>query len=303
MKKRICIYCDKWGSGGIEAFLLNVLEHMDVCQFEINLVVSQLESVFYLKRIEALGVTFRVLSNSVRKLRENHRLFREILEKQCYDVVYFNLFHALSLSYVKDAKTYGVPFCIVHSHNNGLRKSIGKPVKLAIHTVAKYLYGAYGDLNFACSAQAGAFLFLKEIPWKWIPNGIEVDRFSYNPAARMQLRKALALEGKLVLGNVGRLCYQKNQSFLLKLLAALLKEREDVALLLIGDGEDREMLQEKTRKLRLENAVTFLGNRSDVALLYQAMDVFLFPSHFEGLGIVAVEAQASGLPVDRKSVV
>lgn len=297
VKYRICIYCDKWGSGGIESFLLNLLEHMNICLFEIDLVVSRIESEFYINRLEVLGVSLLVLSNSTSRLPKNRKLFRKLLKEQHYDIVYLNLFQALSLIYAKEAKRANVPLCIIHSHNNNLRKSFTKPLKLMLHFLAKHIYGGYGDLRFACSAQAGKFMFPFYRNWTWIPNGIDVSNFAFNSSMRAKLRKELNIEDRFVLGNIGRLCNQKNQTFLLDLVYALSKEREDVILLLVGEGEDQQVIKKKICSLYLERYVTLMGNRDDVSELYQAMDCFLLPSRFEGLGIVAVEAQAAGLPV------
>lgn len=128
------------------------------------------------------------------------------------------------------------------------------------------------------------------------PNGIDVERFRFAPAARARVRGELGLEGKLVIGNVGRLCYQKNQTFLLDVLKAVQQRCPESALLLVGEGEDRPALREKAKKLGLEKAAIFYGLSGHVEELFWAMDVFVMPSRFEGLPVTAVEAQCAGLP-------
>lgn len=297
MKKKICIYCDKWGSGGIESFLLNVLEHIDLSGLNVHIVVAKVESPFYLERVRALELPVHVLSGSARKLRTNHRMFRELIEREKFDAVYLNLFQALSLSYGKQAKKLGVPLCVVHSHNRGLRKSVGKPLKLLIHFFARRYYASYADVQLACSEQAARFMFLDETSWTWVPNGIDVSRFVRDSSCARELRERMNLTGKLVLGNVGRLCDQKNQMFLLEVVSQLRREGTDAVLLLIGEGEDRQKLEAEIASRHMQPYVRLLGNCGNVAELYQVMDWFLFPSRFEGLGIAAVEAQAAGLPV------
>ena len=124
-----------------------------------------------------------------------------------------------------------------------------------------------------------------------------MDRFQFDSAVRKNARHELSLDGKYVLGHVGRLCYQKNQEFLLDVFARVVKQRPDTILLLVGEGEDRPILEEKAQRLGVADKVCFYGFCADVSKLYQAMDIFVFPSRFEGLGIAAVEAQAVGLPV------
>lgn len=295
-KRRLCLFCETWASGGIESFLFNVLTHADLTGLEVDLVAAQIADSVFAQPLEALGVRFVELSGSVRKVGENHRRFRQLLEQWRYDVVWVNAYQALSLAYLRLAKEAAIPVRIAHSHNTALRKSLTRPLKLALHRWSRLRFGACATHRWACSTPAARFLFGGR-DFRFIPNGIDTARFRFDPQLRQQVRRELGWENTLVMGNVGRLCYQKNQDFLLDVFSAVHKARPDSRLLLVGRGDDRPALEKKARSLGLENAVCFYGVTDQVEQLFWAMDLFLFPSRFEGLGIVAVEAQASGLPV------
>ena len=300
-KKRVCCFCESWESGGIESFLNNVLGHMDRTGLEIDLVTSQLEESVFTKQLQEQGVRFCELSGSQKNIWKNHRLFRQLLEENRYDVVHLNIFQGMSLYYAHLAKRAGVPVRIAHSHNTDLRPSRTRKLKLWLHRTFSNRYAADATAFWACSGAAAEFMFprsaLERSGFTFIPNGIRTERFRFDAAAREAVRRELGLDNCFVIGSVGRLCYQKNQEFLLGVLASLLKMRPDSRLLLVGEGESRSMLEKRAAELGIAESVLFYGVTGRVERLFWAMDVFAFPSRFGGLGIVAVEAQAAGLPV------
>lgn len=299
--KRICCFCETWESGGIESVLTNLLLHMDRSELEIDIVAVCLKESIFTERLQAAGIRFYELSGSLYFLLKNYSMFKELTKERHYDVLHLNAFQSLSFFYLLLAKQCGIPKRIAHSHNTALRKSTGQFLKLWIHKLSRFLLTGYATDLWACSGEAARFLFssrvLKRQGYSFIPNGIDVERFRFNPEVREQVRKELGCEGKLVIGNVGRLCYQKNQEFLLDIFAEVHARKPNSALLLIGDGEDRRMLEEKANYLGIQNAVIFYGTCQKVERLYWAMDVFVFPSRFEGLPIVTIEAQTAGLTV------
>jgi len=296
-KNRICIYTDKWGSGGIESFILNMLEHMEREDLEIDIVAAKLESELYMQRVEALGIGFYLLSGSIRKLRKNRAMLKNLFEEREYTAIHLNIYQALPLIYLKDAQKAGIPIRIAHSHNTGLRRSTGQYAKLFIHYAVRRFFTHYATKCLSCSRRAAEFMFKKGTDYAIIANGIETGRFAFSTAGREAERSGLGLDGRFVIGNIGRLCSQKNQSFLLDVLAELKKRCPQSTLLLVGEGEDLEMLKKRAKKRELLDSVIFYGVTDNIPPLYWAMDVFLLPSLFEGLGIVAIEAQAAGLPV------
>lgn len=300
MKRRICIYCDTWASGGIESFLYNMLSYMDLSGLEIDIVAARIKDSLFTKGLEDKGIRFYELSGQKYALIKNAKCFMRLIRSRSYDVVHINAFQALTLYFLRIAKRMRVQIRIAHSHNTMLRKCKMYPLKLLIHHISRKLFSDDATNWWSCSSTAADFLFSKKCRKKngflLIPNGIDINRFRFNAEVREIVRKELNLEGKFVIGNIGRLCYQKNQDFLLEVFAEAVKLKPDSRLLLVGDGERKEWLQKKAIRLGISNAVIFCAATRDVERLYWAMDVFAFPSHFEGLGIVAIEAQAAGLP-------
>lgn len=298
-RRKICCFCECWESGGIESFLNNMLQHMDLTGLEVDIVAAEQRESVFTAPLQEKGIRFVELSGHQRG-PDNPRLFRHLLRQRQYDVIHFNLFQGLSLHYVHIAQQEGVGVRIAHSHNTALRKSATRPLKLLLHRLGRTLYTGDATHLWACSGDAARFLFapraLAEENFTLIPNGIETEHFRFDPAARETVRTQLGLTDHFLVGNVGRLCRQKNQTFLLDVFAEVLKLRPDSRLLLVGEGEDRAALESKAAALGVADKVMFYGVTGHVEQLYHAMDVFVFPSQFEGLGIVAVEAQASGLP-------
>lgn len=299
--KRVCCFCETWESGGIESVLTNLLLHMDRSELEIDIVAVCLKESIFTDQLKMVGIHFYQLSGKLHNLTRNYSLFRKLLQERKYDVLHLNAFQALSFFYLLIAKQTRVLKRIAHSHNTALRKSKGRFLKLWIHKASRFFLTGYATDLWACSADAARFLFSKRIlarkGYQFIPNGIDTDRFRFNPEMRERVRKELHCEDKLVIGNVGRLCYQKNQEFLLDIFAKVHRKNSDSMLLLVGEGEDKRMLEEKAERLGIRDTVVFYGTCQQIERLYWVMDIFVFPSRFEGLGIAAIEAQAAGLPV------
>ena len=294
--RKICCFCQRWASGGIESFLYNILNHMDLSKMEIHIVCAALTRNDLALRLEAKGVQFIQLSGSLHDLPANHRLFRKLIRQQRYDVVHLHIYQGLSLHYCRIARQEGVPIRIAHSHNEALRKSSTRAMKLVLHRMGRRFFTPEATHLWACSQAAAQFLFTGE-DFIHIPNGIDTQRFRFDDAIRQKIRGELGLENCFVIGNVGRLCSQKNQIFLLEVFAQVAKTRPDSRLLLVGDGPDRDILEEQVKELGIQPQTIFCGISHQVHQLLWAMDVFALPSLFEGLPLAAVEAQAAGLPV------
>ena len=294
---KICIYCQKWESGGIESFLYNMLSHMDRTGLAIDLVTDRIRGSIFTEPMEALGVRVIELSGDLRKVRENRRLFAQLLQKERYDAVHVNAFQGLSLAMLKLAKEAGVPIRVAHSHGADLRPSPTKQLKLLLHRWGRLRYGKFATHRLACSQKAAAFLFGAGTEFAFFPNAIETARFAFDGRTREAVRTELGLDGAFAAGHVGRFDEMKNQSFLVDVFAELQTLRPDSRLLLVGDGETFCEVRKKAESLGLSDRMVFAGVQTDPERYLQAMDVFVFPSHAEGFGIAAVEAQTAGLPV------
>lgn len=308
---RVLSFCESWESGGIESFLTSVYESMDHRDDEgapirVDLAACSYRPGPYDARLAAMGMRVRELSGSTLDYRRNLPAFDRLLADGAYDAVHLNLYEGVALAFARRAVRAGVPRVIVHSHNTDIRPGRTRAAKLALHRAAVRLMPADDprELRWAPSVAAASFLF-GGLGWELVRNGIDAGRFAFDPAARLRVRKELGLgPGDFAMGCVGRLAAQKNQAFLIDLLAwaregsgASAGMPGDPVLLLVGRGEDEEPLRRRARERGAGDRVRFLGATSDVAPLYQAMDVLCVPSLFEGLGIVAVEAQAACLPV------
>lgn len=290
-------------SGGQEAFFINVMKHINMDNMCIDvLTLYNCENSYYRQIIEKLhGSLFELnLTFNPGGLRANILIpLIKFLRIHKYDVVHV---HSGSVSVLTictlACKVCGVKNIIVHSHCTGFRRSFKyNLIKFFSYPVLRYLPNQY----CACSYEAGMWKFPKRVVQKKlriINNGIDLDLFSPCEEMRRDMRSRLKLSNDtLVLGNVGRFAFQKNHEYLIRLLKILVSQKSNVKLLLVGDGELMDDVVEQVSQNELEDYVIFTGNVDKVQDYMQAMDIFLFPSRFEGLGLVGVEAQAVGVPV------
>lgn len=194
------------------------------------------------------------------------------------------------------ARFAGVRTVILHSHNSRLKKS-GMAYRM-FQRLCQMCIPLFGDWYFACSDLAGEFMYGKRFQREvtWVKNGIDIQRFRFNEAVRQEMRVQYQMQDALVVGNIGRLCPQKNQVFLLQIFAELLKIRPDAHLVLIGSGELEERLMSQAGRLGILGSLLHIPATSQVERFYCMMDIFLLPSIHEGLPVTGIEAQNSGLP-------
>lgn len=212
-------------------------------------------------------------------------LFR-IMKRGNYDVVHVHGNSGTMIIELLLAKLAGIKNRIAHGHSTTNKHKV-------IHLLFKKFLGMLATYKIACSEKAGIWTFGKD--YDIVLNGIDTKKFIFNNDIRNKYRKILGLGENFVIGHVGHMTPIKNHFFLLEIFAKVLKEKSNSRLLLIGDGPLLKDIEKKIDSLHLNDQVLLLGNRDDVNNLYQAMDVFLFPSIKEGYGIAAIEAQVSGL--------
>lgn len=201
----------------------------------------------------------------------------------------------LAFLYLKIAKKYGVLFRIIHSHSIKGSDILHKRIRnfFLQHRIAEY-----ANIYLACSKDAADYLYKNgEARNKAIivNNGIDLSKFVFKKNIRNETRKLFNIQDYFIIGHIGRFAKEKNPFYLLKIFAEVKKKIGKTKLLLIGDGPLKFKIQKSIKKLNLEDDVILAGARKDVNNLLQAMDVFVFPSRFEGLGIALIEAQASAL--------
>lgn len=221
----------------------------------------------------------------------NYRLFK-FLKKNKYNIVHINsgaFFFTFQVAIV--AKLAGIKKLIVHSHNT---PHISKTKRFFI-TILNPLYKKMIDVKLTCSSSAAKSLFTKTDDVICIKNGIDIEKFKFDEKIRKNYRRQLNIENKFVYGHVGRFDKQKNHNFLIDIFYKIQKRKKDSVLLLVGNGELKGEIENKVKKYGIEDKVTFLGFRNDINNILNCMDVFIFPSIYEGLGMVVVEAQTNGL--------
>ena len=303
-KIQVVQFCEKWGSGGLEAFVMNVYRNIDCNKIKFNILLSQNKGDSYDKEIERLGGNKKaLLSNKIKspmiRVVKNYVQFYKDIKDNKYKIIHFNACNASVMICVFIAKIAGIPVRIVHSHNTDIGDK-NRTMKILYHNICKSIFGRTATHYYACSYNAAKWLFTPKIlknKVKIIKNGINASKFTFNENNRKEIRKNLGIENKFVLGHIGRFGIQKNHKFLIDIFYEVYKKDKDSVLLLIGFGELEEDIKNKVKSLNIESQVFFLGLKDDIPKYLHAMDAFVFPSLFEGLGIVAIEAQAAALKI------
>ena len=223
----------------------------------------------------------------VRKPLVYHAWLKKLIKDIGYDVIHVHGNSGTMFFEIDAAKRASVPVRIAHCHSTSCK------YKWA-HRILKPFLNLELTHAIACSDMAGEWLYTKN--YEILPNGIDVDRFAFSAELRDEYRNNLGIGDKLAIGHVANMNTEKNHMFLIDVFELIVKERQDVCLLLIGDGVLRAEIEAYIGDRQLNQHIMVLGKRSDVAQLYQCMDIFVLPSLFEGLPVSLVEAQCSGLP-------
>ena len=290
------------GLGGIETFVMNVYRHMDRTKVQFDFLQGYHDGPLHFEdEIQSMGGTiYRVLvpqrDSLIRSRTCLPRFFRHHPEIAGVHM-HANFPYALPLKYAQRA---GIGLRILHSHNIEEYQHRENPLRALLwdmrgRAIARDI-DRYPTHYFACSDMAANFMFPSK-PYTWVRNGIDTERFAYDAATRERLRRELGFaDHTSVIGFCGGLRPQKNPLFLLEVFERYHAINPDSALILVGEGFLRDDIERRIADRELDGCVRLLGQRTDIAELYQAMDAFVLPSVAEGLGIVYVEAQCAGLP-------
>lgn len=285
--------------GGAETMVMNYYRNIDRTKVQYDFMVHRQERGAYDDEIESLGGRIYRMpairpwgSHAYRS--EVRRFYREHPE---YKIIHS---HMSELGYYDfiEAEKVGVPVRICHAHN----RPHGIDLKSPVRWYYKTRMMPHITHMFMCGEESGEWLFGKKNKDKFIQlnNAIDAEKYIYNRVKRSESRQKLSIsDDRPIVGHVGRFNSQKNHLFIIDIFDEVHKANPNAILLLIGDdsGDGGKAVHEKVERLHLSDYVMFLGTRSDVADLLQAMDVFLFPSLFEGLSVASIEAQAAGLPL------
>lgn len=280
------------GRGGLETMLMNYYRHIDRSLVQFDFLTHRYFRADYDDEIESIGGKIyhlpRLVPWNPAYCKALDKFFTEHME---YRIVHVHQ-DCLSSVVLKVAKKHGVSVRIAHSHSSSQDKDIKYPIKLFY----KKFIPRYATDLYACGQKAGEWMFGGK-PFHIINNAINATEYRYNAEIAEGVRQNLGISrDALVIGHVGRFSYPKNHIFLIDIFSAVHTRNKNTYLLLVGGGDLYPKVAEKVRSLGLEKYVIFTGVRSDVPALMQAMDIFVFPSLYEGLPVTLIEAQASGLP-------
>jgi glycosyltransferase involved in cell wall biosynthesis len=281
---------------GAETLIMNIYRNIDREKVQFDFIVHTDDKCDYDEEINALGgKVYRVPQysgkNHFKYKRAWQFFFREHSE---YQIVHGHMRSTASI-YLKIAKNFGMR-TIAHSHStasrgNKIEQFVKNFMQLPIRYIADYL--------FACSDEAGRWLFGKNVVkkenYKVIKNSIDVEKYTFNNNIRKKIRQSLNIGEELVIGHVGSFTHPKNHKLLIATFNEVQKQVKDAILLLIGEGVLKTEIQNQISHLELKNKVIITGSVPNVNDYLQVMDIFVFPSLFEGLGMAVIEAQASGL--------
>lgn len=283
-------------SGGVEAVIMNYYRHIDRSKVQFDFVMHKGGNPRYIAEIKSLGGrVFEVTAYSKNIVSFTHEIYKVIKEGH-YKIVHSNM-NSMSCFPLFAAWLAGADVRIIHNHTTDTK---AEGVRTIIKRILRPFARMFANRYWACSKLAGAWMYgqkaVDEGKVTIINNAIDLSRFAFKQEIRDKLRKEMGLEGKFVVGHVGRFMKQKNHEFLIDVFTEVAEQEEKAFLLLIGEGSLMESIRKKVSELHLEKKVLFLGVRNDVADLYNVMDVFALPSFYEGLPVVGVEVQANGLP-------
>ncbi|WP_295084256.1 glycosyltransferase family 1 protein [Ruminococcus sp.] len=292
---RVAHVIGKLNAAGVEAVVNNYYRNIDHSKFQFDYIIDSDGECKPPQELIDLGARYFVVP-PYQKLPQHIKALTKIFRDNKYQIVHSGM-NTLAPISMFCAWRAGVPVRINHNHSTaGKGETKRNILKYMLRPFAK----CFATHFAACSKYAGEWLFGKRMMQdKTVTvfnNAIDVKKFSFNSVVRNEVRKEIGIEDKYVIGHVGRFCFQKNHEFLIDIFKAVHETDSNAMLLLVGIGDLQKQIKEKVKNYGLEDSVIFLGVRKDVDRLYQAMDIFVLPSHYEGLPVVGVEAQAAGLP-------
>lgn len=289
MKKiAVAICTSSLSVNGISTVIINYCSHMDLKRYNVTILSGAPIADVYRKTCHDLGVEIVELPIRQKSTAAYYCALNRALSRKKYDIFHVHGNSATIAPEIFLAKLHGIQVRIAHSHNTTCNN-------IKIHKFLQPFLFHVCTNGLACGKDAGKWLF-GSIAFTVLPNGFETQQFKFNLYKREATRKRLKIDDKFVIGHIGRFNSQKNHPFLLEVFKSIAAQKDNAILLLIGNGPDFNVIMKKIEEHPYKNRIIVYGESSDPAALYSAMDVFVLPSKFEGLPVVLLEAQISGLP-------
>ncbi len=277
--------------GGIEIYLKTLWSHLDHSRYHFSFVymADTDELPCFYEELKQGGCDFYRVTPRRVSVRRNRKEMSELFATHAFDILHFN---SNTLSYIFPIAAAVKNGCgvIVHGHSSATARAIPR----VLHTVHRAGLRHMDVVRIAVSSAAGKWFFGND-DFTVFLNGIETEKFRFREEDRNETRREANCTDRLVIGHVGTFIPAKNHKFMIEILERTVRFRPDAVLWLIGDGDSSEIRRLANEK-GLSDRVVFWGKRTDLPRLYAGMDVFLFPSLFEGFGLVLLEARCEGLP-------
>ena len=297
-KKRLLCIIGNMNAGGAETFLMKMYRSIDHSNYQMDFCINTNNECFYEDEIKTLGGKIYRISAKSQSIKLFKNGLSDCIKSGNYKYVLRITSSAMGFMDLKIAKKAGAKICSARSSNSNDGKSIKAK---AAHVLGKLLYRKYADVKIAPSDLAAKYTFGKKAYRRGevhiLHNALDLNVYSFDEQTRNNIRKEFSISDNVkIIGHVGRFSKQKNHSFLLDVFNEIHKQNHETILMLVGKGELEDKIKEKIKALNLDDSVIFTGVRSDIPALLSAMDVFVFPSFYEGMPNTVIEAQATGLP-------
>ena len=297
-KKRLLCIIGNMNAGGAETFLMKMYRSIDRSKYQMDFCINTNNECFYEDEIKTLGGKIYRISAKSQSIKLFKNGLSDCIKSGNYKYVLRITSSAMGFMDLKIAKKAGAKICSARSSNSNDGKSIKAK---AAHVLGKLLYRKYADVKIAPSDLAAKYTFGKKAYRRGevhiLHNALDLNVYSFDEQTRNHIRKEFSISDNVkIIGHVGRFMSQKNHSFLLDIFNEIHKQNQNTVLMLVGKGELEDKIKEKIKALNLEDSVIFTGVRSDIPALLSAMDVFVFPSFYEGMPNTVIEAQATRLP-------
>lgn len=296
MKRLLCIV-GGMNAGGAETFLMKIYRSLDRSKYQIDFAVNIKENGFYDDEIRRMGGGIYYFPSKSESFLGYVLGLKKIIQENHYESVLRITSNAMGFLDLAIAKFAGAKKCIARSSNSSDGASF---FSRFAHFVGGILFKRFVDVKIAPSTEAALYTFgKKDVASRivaFLPNGLDLNYYRFDENGRKRIRDEFEIESDcFVIGHAGRFNTQKNHLFLLDVFSQFHKDNPNSKLLLVGDGSLKEHIISKIKEYGMGNSVILAGIRSDMPALYSAMDVFVFPSLYEGMPNTVIEAQACGL--------
>lgn len=287
-KIKIAMLTNHFGITGISTVILNYCKELDHSKFDLTVIAGRPIDEENRKDCDKYGIELIELPSRHKSPIGHYKGLWNEFHKNTYDILHVHGSSSMMAIEMTVARMSGINRIIAHSHNSSCPN-------ILIHKILNPYFKTLYSKALACGELAGNWLF-GENHFEVLPNGFYTKDFIFNPVERDCVQTELSIKNKFVIGHIGRFNNQKNQSFLLDVFEEVAKKRKNAVLMLVGNGPDYNRIYQAVQKHPFKDRIILYGVTKNTHALYNLMDVFVLPSKYEGLPVVLLEAQISGLP-------